>query len=54
MAVLVKQTKGGNMTYKEEIAKRDRLTYILFAIIICVPVGLSMALAIALSFGGQS
>jgi hypothetical protein len=36
------------------IMDRDRLTYILFAIIICVPVGLSMALAIALSFGGQS
>lgn len=36
------------------IMDRDRLTYILFAIIVCVPVGLSMALAIAISFGGQS
>lgn len=32
---------------------RDKLTYILFAIIVCVPVGLSMALAIALTFGGK-
>ena len=54
MAVLVKQTVGGNMTYKEEIAKRDRATYITFALIMATPVVLSIWLAIALTFGGQS
>jgi len=31
----------------------DKLTYILFAIIVCTPVALSMALVIALEFGGK-
>ena len=37
-----------------EIAKRDRATYIAFALIIATPIVLSMWLAIALTFGGQS
>ncbi len=53
MGVLVKQTIGGNMTYKEEIAKRDRIANIHFALMMATPVVLSIWLAIALSNGGQ-
>ena len=41
------------MTYKEEISKRNRVTYITFALIMATPVILTIWLAIALTNGGQ-